>query len=406
MIDRAEFQIRRDMQYLAGDLPHRGAYTEQEKAAALYLKERFEEYTPDVEVDDFTSIESYYYLFASYYAEFLFVAIVALWLPKVAFAYGLVVFLAYLAEFTTYRLSARLLPQYESQNVVARLMSPHPLRLFIVTANYDSPREGILSAPIIRRHVRGLHFLLVLCMMGVLVSCLLQGYQTGSMGWFRPDLSLRWTAVGCLAIAGALLFYHEVGAEFSVGANDNASGVAVLLALAERLRGSPLLDGAEVWFVATGAREAWMSGMYHFVKTPQFDREHTYFLHLSNVGRGELRYATGEGLLHVFPSSPEMVQAASRVAADYGAEPIRHHGLPSDALVTLARGYKSLHIAAVEPEPAPSVEDDDAAPAADNLARIEYATIRRAVAFAEATLYELSAALVRRSDEAPAASRT
>ena len=85
------------MEYLAGVLPHRGANTRGERSAAEYLAERFKQYTLDVELDDFHSIDGEWLLFASYYAEFTVVAILALWWPLVAFGYGLAVFTAYLA---------------------------------------------------------------------------------------------------------------------------------------------------------------------------------------------------------------------------------------------------------------------------------------------------------------------
>lgn len=379
------------MQYLAGSLPHRGAYTENERQASEYLRERFLEHTPDVEVDAFTSIESYYYLFASYYAEFVFVGIAAIWFPRLAFGYGVLVFLAYLAEFTTYRLTARLLPQYESQNVVARFLAPDPASLFVVTANYDSPREGPLNVPQARDHLRTAHLVLVACMMVVLISCAADGFGIFADAEFRPDVVIRWGAVGCLLGAAAVLFFQEMGGEFSSGAVNNASGVALLLALAERIRNAPLADQAEVWLVATGAKDAWMSGMHHFVKSHRLDRATTYFLHIDRVGTPRLRYVTAEGLLHAFPCDPEMLDAARRIASEHAAEPLRDRGFPSDALVTLARGYKALRITALEPEPVG--EQDVVLP--DGLARVDYRAILRAAAFVEGTLRGLTSPVAR-----------
>jgi hypothetical protein len=331
------------MQYLVGSLPHRGAYTENERLAAEYIRDRFQESTPDTELDGFTSIESHYYLFASYYAEFLFVAIAAIWFPRLAFLYGLVVLLAYLAEFTTYRVTARFLPQYESQNVVARFLAPNPTSFFIVSANYDSPREGPVNTAKLGNRLRWVHLGVVLSMMAVLISCAAQGFMLYPEG-FRPDLVLRWAGVAFLMGAAGVLFFHEMGGEFSSGAIDNASGVAALLALADRLRTTPFTDRVEVWLVATGAKDAWMSGMHHFVRTHRLDRANTYFLHIDNVGAPDLRFVTAEGLLQSFSSNPAMLEAARSAAGEYSAAPHSDHGMPSDALVTLVRGYKTLRV--------------------------------------------------------------
>lgn len=153
MIDPTEQQARRDLQYLAGSSPHRGAYTGNEHAAAEYLQRRFEEYTSDTELDELSSIESYYYLFASYYAE-LFVAIAAVWFSAFRLRPG-----------CFYRLHRRIHGYLVDGAVPAAVrvaecryaffrLGP---RLFVVTAHYDSPREGFLSSPRILRRLRSFH---------------------------------------------------------------------------------------------------------------------------------------------------------------------------------------------------------------------------------------------------------
>ena len=84
-------EMRRDIEFLAGNLTHRGASTESERTAAEYIRERFCVHTPNTEIDDFFAIESPWLLFASYYGEFLIVALLAFWQPWFAFGYGAVV---------------------------------------------------------------------------------------------------------------------------------------------------------------------------------------------------------------------------------------------------------------------------------------------------------------------------
>ncbi|MFC3032252.1 M28 family peptidase [Pseudoalteromonas fenneropenaei] len=54
---------------------------------------------------------------------------------------------------------------------------------------------------------------------------------------------------------------------FYPGANDNASGVAALLALAQKLADQP--RHRDVWFLASDAEEAGLHGAYHFLQTYQ-----------------------------------------------------------------------------------------------------------------------------------------
>ncbi len=384
----SQTRIQSDMEYLAGELPHRGANTDAERAAAEYIRNRFSEYTPDTDIDDFYSIDSHYYLFASYYAEFFIVSLVAFWLPRVALCYGAVVFLAYLCEFMGYRTFSRLLPRFETQNVVARFLATRPKWLFVISAHYDSPRDGVLANPRFLPWLRTAHQAVVVCMLLVLLTC-----ATESVGIFDNtaipvNLVVRWTAVGFLLCAAFALFHSALHGEFVRGANGNASGVAALLDLAERIAQRPL-EEADVWLVATGSKETWMNGMHHFVKSHSPDPETAYFLNIEYVGAGQLHYVTGEGMLHVFPSSPEFLAAAQAVADAYGATPHRLRAVPSDALIPLARGFKTMSIVALDPSGLPQ----DWHWHTDTLVHVDPECIRKATDFAEAVLRRLEANL-------------
>ena len=130
-------QLRRDITFLSGQLPHRGAHTDNERLAAEYINERFSEYTTLSDIDDFHSIESQNLLFASYYAEFIIVAVAASLVPWISFGYGVAIFLLYITEFAGYRMLSRLMPQFDSQKVAARFLARKPEQLIVATANYD-----------------------------------------------------------------------------------------------------------------------------------------------------------------------------------------------------------------------------------------------------------------------------
>jgi hypothetical protein len=376
-------QMRRDIEYLAGNLIHRGASTRSERAAADYLRERFTSYTPDTEMDDFYAIESPWLLFASYYGEYLVIALLAFWWPWIAFGYGVTIFVLYIAEFSGYRILGHLLPQYETQNVVARILGDNPTRLFIITAHYDSPKHSAVTSSKAQPWLRLVHIILVICMVGVLVSCAADAVGIFHELDIRPDLVLRWCAVTTLLCGAAALVACDLSGEFVRGAADNASGVAVLLELANRFTEEPI-PNADVWFVATGSKETWLSGMRHFLATHTFDKDTTFFLNVDRVGSGELRYVTREGMLHLFRSSPEMVAAAKTESGAIHAEPMTWRGLPSDAFLPLARGMKALTITAVGGRDL-NDEDDD-----DRPGDIDYDTVTRAGEFAEAIVRRLA----------------
>lgn len=382
--------MRQDVEFLAGRLPHRGANTENERLAAEYIHERLKTCTSHAEIDDFYSINTYHYLFASYYAEFLIVTLLAIWFPWFAFAYGAVIFLLYIAEFTGYATLGRLMPHYETQNVIARFLSRDPRRLLIITANYDSPKAGVLTHPQRAHLLRRAHLVLVLCMTVVIVTCAVDAMALLEGSAYRADLWARWLAVTVLIAAALTLYTSESNGDFVRGANNNASGVAILLNLAERLRDNPLKT-TDVWLVATGGKETWLSGMRHLLKNAHLDKSATFFLNVAHVGGGTLRYATGEGMMHVYPASRELTEAARHEARAHLAEPLTYRGLPTDALIPLARGYKTLGIMATGENGLPKHWNRQS----DTASNIDYPVLASAADYVEAISRRLDA-----SDEA------
>ena len=377
--------MRADMQYLAGNLHHRGATTESERSAAEYIHDRLHACSPEASIDDFYATGVGFGLFAAYYTEFAFVAVLALWWPWVFFGYGIAVTLAYMAELTGYDVFARFLPHYETQNVSARFLAARPERLVVVTAHYDSPKSCPLTDRPGSRWLRPGHAVLVLCMTVVIVSCAAQGLGLCGEAAFRIDLIGRFSAVGVLLAVALALLLWEWGAEYSRGANDNASGVAVLLALADRLRDDPP-DGADVWLVTTGSQSAWFSGMRQFLTTHGLDRDSTCIINIDSVGQGGLRYVTGEGLLHVFACDKELVALARKTAECHNAQPHRVTGFPTDLLLPLARGYKALGITAVASAGTGREQSDTSDRASD----IDYDTLTSAAEFTEAIVRGLA----------------
>lgn len=374
-------QIQTDMQVLAGRLLHRCANTESEREAAEYIHQRLQSLTPDAEIDDFYSIDSPWLLFGSYYAEFTVVSLIALWWPAIALCYGAAVFLAYLAEFTGYSLMGRFAPQYETQNVVARLLAARPRRTIVIMAHYDSGKQGALEDPRVRAALPWLHVLVLLGMVTVLGTCAVEALGVSADGEFPYEVAVRWTAALCLLAAAAAVAYNAMTGESLRGANDNASGVAVLLALVERLAQAPI-ESADVHLVATGSNKTWMNGARRFVATHKLDKRTTLFLNIDGVGAGTLCYTTREGLVLGFPCSETLLTAARSVASRYGAEPCWLRAACADTTIPLARGYQAMSITAEDRhELRPDMHEHH-----DTVVRVDCGLVERAAEFAEAIL--------------------
>jgi hypothetical protein len=95
-------------------------------------------------------------------------------------------------------------------------------------------------------------------------------------------------------ILGANLDHLGFCYEIMPGANDNASGMAVLLGVAEALVKSPIRPKRSVLFTAFGSKEQAFRGSEAYLKKPVFPKDKTVaYLNLSTVGCGDKVKALG-----------------------------------------------------------------------------------------------------------------
>jgi Zn-dependent M28 family amino/carboxypeptidase len=115
------------------------------------------------------------------------------------------------------------------------------------------------------------------------------------VGALRGNRKMMLTGAAMSAV-GTAAFADIARSPIVPGANDNLSAVALIVALAERLRDRPV-RGIRVLLVSLGAEEQLQGGIYGFMARhrPELDRERTYFLNFDTVGSPELIMLEGEG---------------------------------------------------------------------------------------------------------------
>ena len=162
-----------------------------------------------------------------------------------------------------------------SQNVVAVLPpSKEPLARLVLTTHLDSSRSGLAFDP---KQVKGFR-------RNILVASAAAAAST--IAWLLPRPLRRLISLACSAVFAtslAVLAQREVAGTDVEGANDNASGVGVLLAIAESLAAAPL-ENTEVWFVFTGCEESGLIGMNAFLDRHSNNLEDAWFIGLDSVG--------------------------------------------------------------------------------------------------------------------------
>lgn len=137
-------------------------------------------------------------------------------------------------------------------------------------------------------------------------------------------------------ILGANLDHLGFCYEIMPGANDNASGVAVLLGMAEALAKSPVRPKRSVLIVAFGSKEQAFMGAQTYLKKPAFPKNKTIvYLNLSMVGNGDKARALGA---QDYPELWKYIQALE-------AFPYSNLGRPRlDSDLFLSKGIPSITI--------------------------------------------------------------
>ena len=145
-----------------------------------------------------------------------------------------------------------------------------------------------------------------------------------------------------VAWAGLELIYQlQSWRSYTLGANDDASGVGVLLALAEKLSSHPLQDKALV-FLFSGAEETGMHGARAFAAR-MLPEEPLSVINLDMVGiGGQLRYVVADGVLFQRRTSTRMNKVIRSISPD--AQPITYSLKSGDYLPFLQRGFPSTSL--------------------------------------------------------------
>jgi hypothetical protein len=246
----------------------------------------------------------------------------------------------------------RVLKRQNTTNVVAEIGPEDARHTLVVHAHHDAARTSfIFDQTVTKLMVEKLPGVMARTdrwppLMGlvfggpaaVAVSALTGGRRTAAVG----------TA---LATATAALMANMIRQPVVPGANDNLTGVAVLLEVARRLQDAPLPEGLRVILLSAGAEECNQEGMLAFARR-HFGRlspESTSFLCLDTVGSPELVLIEGEGFLRMYEYPSQQKERVAAAARDAGVHVRRgmRFTFATDGLISLRQGYQVASIGSV-----------------------------------------------------------
>ncbi|OQB99316.1 MAG: Peptidase family M28 [Candidatus Hydrogenedentes bacterium ADurb.Bin101] len=343
--------INEDIRYLAETLEHRQSATEQEEQAADYVLERLKPYVDEAHKTGYGVVDNFRLVMAAYYGEFVVTCALAFWWPAVAFCYGFFIFIAYVAEFMGYPVFSRLFAYFESFSVVGFKEGENPDRLLVFTAYLDTDTNPVSDAaglPLLRY----VHQALMAGMVLILATCLVdafgayQGVANPFTWWIRTG------GIAAFALTAGVVLLAAFGGDVSSGANHNASGIAALLEIAQRLH-KRRIRKASILFYFSGGHHANMAGMRGLVREIIAARKETYIINLEGVGAGGLCYTESEGLLMATKCSKRLISAAAQRAGRYKARAARVHDFATAAYVPLIRGLNVISLIGLDKDNLP-----------------------------------------------------
>lgn len=342
------------IRYLTQAVGPRGTMTEGERRAADYVQQVMRSLgLREVRAEPFTGPRSIWLPYAVSYGMALVGGLVGLMGGRIGAGVGgplsLLAACWFFAELS-FRdtLLHHVLPQGHSQNVVGVIPARRRAhRRVVLVGHLDTQRTPWLfaSLPGLLLFTASVY----ISFGGMVLKGMLLVAQalTGA----SPLPALSWALTLWFGI-GAVACLQAERTPFTVGANDNASAVGVVLWLAERLMAHPL-EHTEVWALCTGSEEVGCHGMVEFLRRHGEELREALFLDLEGVGIGQVHYSVREGMLCPYWTPRELIQLAGRVAVrrpDLGPRPTSLRGGYTETGAVIAAGLRGMTILCMTPE--------------------------------------------------------
>ena len=163
-----------------------------------------------------------------------------------------------------------------------------------------------------------------------------------------------WPASIPSAVCAVLLLAMCIQADrtpFNVGANDNATGAGLVLALADHLKAEPL-QHTRVWLVCSGCEEVQHYGAIDFFRRHRADFHRPVAVVLESLGCAGPAWLTQEGIVVPFHADKDLVDLAEELSAEnpeWGAYPAEIKGGNTEMADALRAGIPAITFMGIGP---------------------------------------------------------
>lgn len=325
----------------------RGSCTLAEKTAGEYVANQLAASdVQDVNTEPFTAVPSTYWPFALGFGVALIGSICALYSGSQA-VLALASLLnfagawAMLAETEFASHWARwLLPKRASQNI-SGVIPPQsqPQAHAVLCAHLDTHRTPVFYSSQFWFTI--FSTTLALTFLSMAGGCLL--FAAGAIGGWS---GVHWLSLLVIPFQafGLAMCVHADFTPYSPGANDDASGIGVILGIVRQLKHEPLRH-TQVHLAFTGCEEVGSYGIQAYLDkhSRELGRQAVYVI-LDEVGIGKIKYLTTDGLILKHRTHPQALALARQVAASHPElDIVERSGVAyTDALSATKRGLVAI----------------------------------------------------------------
>ncbi|EIV99286.1 M28 family metallopeptidase [Thermoanaerobacter siderophilus] len=324
---------------------HRGSATKNERQAAEYILQELKRMGYKAEKRTFKTTRDNLYMLPLQVGVLLFICgFFSLMyggpLEIAAFLLSLFAISLLLLEVSGKPVETSIMPRHLSQNVFTSFDESRSKRI-IVSAHYDTQKGSIMFHPKIVDKLSAIYNISYigfgLIPIGILFNI------------FNLVIASAILRIGLIIVFANIIFMAicEVTGRYTQGANDNGTGVALTLALANYYinHKDKFPDNVDMVFLFTGSEETGERGMKNFIREyrKKLSKE-TKFIILDNLGTGKVTYLEGEGMIFYKRAGKMLLDIAEEMAKgrDGKVQKMKNLLLPTDALPAMAAGFDAI----------------------------------------------------------------
>ncbi len=313
------------MKEICNKIGPRIGWSENERKCAYMIRNELKKYCDEVEIEEFNYNRSFYLMFKiplilnivgilSYLLVLFGINVLTLYFNITSVACFSLALFFLLGQFIFNKdVMGIFAKSGESQNVIGKIKAKKSAnRILIFSGHHDSTWHFTLMDKLGEKFLIFTYITIFFLFATFIVSIInLIWYILTNNYNLVLDIITRSLYIGSIPfIATFSLFMIDKSRE-TLGANDNLSGVVVMLGVAKYLAEKGRCNNIEVWCVSFGSEEGGLHGSKAFVKKHLNELDKAILINADTIGHGKIRIAKKELLISHDKRVIELIDTAA-----------------------------------------------------------------------------------------------